>query len=94
MITPQNIFRHELVGLPVEVVRSSHSGYKGIKGKVVDETKNTIKIEDDKGNEKIIPKKVATFHFQLPDGAKVEINGQIIAIRPENRIKKRYRKYW
>lgn len=92
MITPQNIFRHELIGLTVEVAESSHSGYKGIKGKVVDETKNTIKIEDDRGNEKIIPKKVVTFHFKLPDGNKVEINGKIIAIRPENRIKKRYRK--
>jgi ribonuclease P protein subunit POP4 len=94
MITPQNIFRHELVGLPIEVAESSHSGYKGIKGKVVDETKNTIKIEDDQGNEKIIPKKVATFHFKLQDGSIIEINGKIIAIRPENRIKKRYRKHW
>lgn len=94
MITPQNIFRHELVGLTVEVAESTHSGYKGIKGKVVDETKNTIKIEDEKGKEKIIPKKVAIFHFKLPDGRKVEINGKIIAVRPEIRIKKRYRKYW
>ena len=94
MITPQNIFRHEFVGLPVEVAGSSHEGYIGIKGKVVDETKNTIKIEDDEGYEKIIPKKVAIFHFTLPSGGRVEIDGKIIAIRPENRIKKRYRKYW
>ena len=94
MITPQNIFRHEFVGLPVEVADSSHDGYKGIKGRVVDETKNTIKIEDEGGDEKIIPKKVAIFHFTLPNGSKVEIDGKIIAIRPENRIKKRYKKYW
>lgn len=94
MITPQNIFRHEFIGLPVEVANSSHDGYKGIKGKVVDETKNTIKIEDERGDEKIIPKKVAVFHFTLPGGSKVEIDGKVIAIRPENRIKKRYKKYW
>ncbi len=49
MITPQNIFRHELVGLGVEVVKSSHKGFTGIKGEVVDETKNTIKVEDVEG---------------------------------------------
>ncbi len=93
MITPQNIFRHEFIGLPVKVAESSHEGYKGIKGRVVDETKNTIKIEDMEGNEKVIPKKVALFQFTLPDGVKVEVNGKVIAIRPENRIKKRYKKY-
>ncbi len=46
------------------------------------------------GNEKVIPKKVVIFHFILPDGIKVEIDGKIIAIRPEDRIKKRYRKHW
>lgn len=94
MITPQNIFRHELIGLPVKVAESSHNGFKGIKGKVVDETKNTLKIEDNDGSEKIIPKKVATFRFKLPDGSEVEIDGKIIAVRPEDRIKKRFRKYW
>jgi ribonuclease P protein subunit POP4 len=94
MITPQNIFRHEFVGLQVEVAASSHEGYRGINGRVVDETKNTIKIEDVEGNEKIIPKKAVVFEFTLPDGVKVEVNGKVIAMRPENRIKKRYKKYW
>ncbi len=91
MITPQNIFRHEFIGLQVKVADSSHRGFEGIKGKVIDETKNTIRIEDDEGNEKIIPKKVVTFHFNLPDGNKVEIDGKIIVARPEDRIKKRFR---
>ena len=93
MITPQNIFRHELVGLGVEVVKSSHKDFTGIKGEVVDETKNTIKVEDVEGYEKIIPKNVATFRFTLPDDAVVEIDGRIIVARPEDRIKKRFRKY-
>lgn len=71
-----------------------HVGFKGIKGKVVDETRNTIKIEDYEGNEKIVPKKEATFHFKLPDGSKVEIDGKILVARPEDRIKKRFKKYW
>lgn len=94
MITPQNIFRNEFTGLQVEVAESSHLGYTGIKGKVVDETKNTIKIEDEEGKEKVIPKKTTIFHFTLPDGGKVEIDGKVIAIRPENRIKKRYKKLY
>lgn len=93
MITPQNIFRHELVGLGVEVVKSSHKGFTGIKGEVVDETKNTIKVEDVKGCEKIIPKNVATFRFTLPSSAVVEVDGRIIVARPEDRIKKKFRKY-
>jgi len=93
MITPKNIFRHELVGLGVEVVKSTHNGFTGIKGEVVDETKNTIKVEDVKGCEKIIPKNVATFRFTLPDNAVVEIDGRIIVARPEDRIKKKFRKY-
>ena len=94
MITPQNVFRHELIGLKVEVALSYHVGFKGIKGKVVDETRNTIKIEDDEGNEKTVPKKAVTFHFKLPDGKKVEIEGKILVARPEDRIKKRFKRYW
>ena len=94
MITPKNIFRHELIGLPVKVVKSSHKGFVGIEGKVVNETKNTLTIEEDDYKEKIIPKGVATFHFNLPDGNIIEIEGKIIIARPEDRIKKKFRKIW
>ena len=94
MITPRNVFHHELIGLPVKVVKSTHKGFVGIKGKVVDESKNTITIEEIDKKEKIIPKGVATFHFNLPDGNIVEIEGKIIIARPEDRIKKKFRKIW
>ncbi len=42
--------------------------------------------------EKIIPKKGSIFVFELPTGEKVEINGNILSIRPEDRIKKRFKK--
>jgi ribonuclease P protein subunit POP4 len=93
-ITPQNLIRHELVGLEVEIANSLHGDLKGIKGRVVDETKNTLTIEDGDGEEKIIPKGSATFKFTLPDGVTIEIEGKIIVSRPEDRIKKRFRKYW
>jgi len=93
-ITPQNILRHELVGLEVEITHSLHGDLKGIKGCVVNETRNTLTIEDGEGMEKIIPKGNATFKFTLPDGVTLEIKGDIIVSRPEDRIKKRFRKYW
>ena len=93
MITPKNVFRHELIGIPVKVVSSTHEGFIGIEGKVVDETKNTIRIETDSA-EKIVPKEVATFHFYLPDGNIVELECKIIIARPEDRIKKKFRKFW
>ena len=93
-ITPQNILRHELVGLEVEITHSLHGDLKGINGHVVNETRNTLTIEDGKGIEKIIPKGSATFKFTLPDGVTLEIKGEIIVSRPEDRIKKRFRKYW
>ena len=82
------------MGLEVEITHSLNGDLEGIKGKVVNETKKTLTIEDDEGNEKIIPKGSTTFHFKLPEGAKVEIEGKIIVSRPEDRIKKRFRKYW
>ncbi len=94
MITPNNIFRHEFVGLYVKVADSTHDGLIGIEGKVVDETKNTILIEQEDKIEKMIPKGVATFHFSLPDGKIVEIEGKTIIARPEDRIKKKFRKFW
>ena len=92
MITARNIFRHELIGLKVKVAESSHKDFKGLKGKVIDETKNTLKIELEDGKEIIVPKNVAIFHFRLPDGQIVEIDGRIIVGRPEERIKKKFKK--
>lgn len=75
------------------MAESSHQGFTGLEGKVVNETKNTLTLEDREGREKIIPKETATFHFKLPDGSTVEIEGKIIVSRPEDRIKKRFKKY-
>jgi len=50
-------------------------------------------VEDVEGCEKIIPKNVATFRFTLPSSAVVEVEGRIIVARPEDRIKKKFRKY-
>ena len=75
----------------VQVTNEKDTSLKLI-GTIIDETKNTIKIEDENKAEKIIPKKGSIFVFELPNGEKIEINGTILSIRPEDRIKKRFKK--
>ena len=68
-----------------------------ISGSVIDKTtgKPLSGVEIFINNkEKLIQKDVSIFHFTLPNGLKVEINGKILLNRPEDRIKKRFRKYW
>jgi len=90
-ITPQNLVRHELIGLKVRIAKSTDPTQK-IAGIVVDETYNTFKIET-KGEEKTIPKKNSIFIFTLPNGMRVEVEGKILISRPEDRIKKKFDKW-
>ena len=73
------------------------SGVKNIKSEI----KNDGNIEDLSSNqndfdfiykEKLIQKDVSVFQFKVPDGTIVEIDGKILLNRPEDRIKKRYKK--
>ena len=130
MISSNNIFYHELIGLELKVVDSSNASLIGISGTVVDETKKTFLIEVkprsscenietcpgrnspiqessnlssectrkvmndvSKSALKLIPKDVSIFEFKVPDGTIVEIDGKILLNRPEDRIKKRYKKF-
>lgn len=90
-ITQQNLICHELIGLEVIVIHSSHPGYLGIRGKVIDETKGTILISNGV-KRKSVPKSVAMFRFTLPDKSIVEIDGREIVGRPVERIKKLVRR--
>jgi ribonuclease P protein subunit POP4 len=83
MRTSKNIGKHELIGLNAEIVESKDPSLKGLKGVVVDETKNMLVI-DVGGNEKKIIKKNVKLRF----GNYGIVNGSKIAYRPEDRIKK------
>ena len=134
MISSNNIFYHELIGLELKVVDSSNDSLIGISGTIVDETKKTFLIEvkprsscenietcpginspiqessnlssrstgsfirndvsiNSDSALKLIPKDVSIFEFKVPDGTIVEIDGKILLNRPEDRIKKRYKKF-
>jgi ribonuclease P protein subunit POP4 len=92
-ITAQNLVRHELCGLEVKIAKSTDPTQKGLRGKVIDETYNTIKIETKDGKEKIIPKANTVFIFTLPNKTKVEVEGKLLVSRPEDRIKKKFPKW-
>jgi len=93
-ITPRNILNHELIGLRAKVVKSTHQGYVGIEGLVVDETMNMLVIMEDSGKIKMIPKKCCTFRFKLPSGIIVEVEGSYLVGRPEDRVKRLAKKRW
>ena len=91
MITSKNLVHHEFIGLKVHATNMKNKSLD-LKGTIIDETKNTIKIECEDCTEKMIPKMGSLFVFELPNGEKVEIDGNILSIRPEDRIKKRFKK--
>ncbi len=92
MISAKNLIRHELIGLRVDIVDSLNKFHVGIKGLVVDETKNLLIIETEKGIKKV-QKKGTDFIFTIPNGKKVKVNGAIITKRPEERVKLKVKKW-
>lgn len=106
MRTMKNILRHELIGLNCKIQESKNSYSKNIEGKIVDETMKTIKIETKFGIKTII-KSGTTFrldieknfetlsqHFRKPSVfQKIDVDGNFLIARPEDRIKKKIRKW-
>ena len=97
-LTPQNIIHHELIGLDTEVVDSTNRSLIGIKGRIVDETRNLLTIETD-AQEKKIPKSCSSFIFTIPpvEGKRylpltLKIDGRLIVSQPENRIQTKFKK--
>jgi ribonuclease P protein subunit POP4 len=91
MRTPENLVRHELIGLEAEVLKSSNPKNKGIKGKVIDETRNMFTVEKKNGKEVKLIKEENVFVFDLGE-RKVRVDGKILVGRPEDRIKKKFKK--
>jgi len=89
---PENILRHELIGLNVKIVRSPNRSLKGRSGLVVNESKNMLTLSK-KGRKVLIPKSVATFRFKLADGRLVDVDGSRILGRPESRLKTKIRRW-
>jgi ribonuclease P protein subunit POP4 len=91
-VTP-DVINGEFIGTNCTVAESRHSGYVGIKGEVVDESKNTFTIMQ-AGKAKSIVKEAAVFQFGFSDGTVVEIEGKLLVGRPEDRLKKSIKRLW
>ena len=87
------ITQSELIGLNAKVTKSTNPDSVGITGKVIDETRNTLTIRHN-DEDKVIPKETTIFQFTLPNGSIVEVEGNAITGRPEDRVKKKPRRQW
>lgn len=74
-------YPHELIGQVIKIIDSKNKDNLGIQGKVVDETKQTLKVLH-QGKVKTLVKKNITFKMK----GKI-FKGEEISKRPEERIK-------
>ena len=81
---------NELIGLEVEVTGSGQRELVGLHGRVVDETMHTLVLETG-GREKRIQKAGKAFRICFKEGAQ-EVPGEALIQRPEERLKKLWRK--
>lgn len=72
----------EFIGMQTRIVDSSNKSFVGLSGKITYETKSTFTINTNTGS-KIIPKQYNSWKFANDQ----VINGDLIAKRPEDRIK-------
>jgi len=91
-VTP-DIIRGEFIGTEAKIAKSKDPSYAGMSGRIVDETRKTFTISRE-GRRKTVIKDLAVFHFRLSDGTIVEIDGELLMGRPEDRLKKHIRRLW
>jgi ribonuclease P protein subunit POP4 len=85
MISARNILRHELLGLEVLVSTASNPLHEGVRGWIIDETKNTLLIRTSDGKQRI-PKMRSVFRLTLENGLKIDVDGSALMGSPERRI--------
>ena len=87
MVNIIDFLRREFIGKKVEIVESNNKDLIGLKGRIVNETKNMFEIENSSGVKKV-QKKICKFRFP-EEGISVE--GAIINYRPEDRLVKKFK---
>ena len=79
--------QHELIGLRCRVVAAKNKSHVGASGVIRDETMKTLVMDN-----KRVPKAGSVFRVWM-DNATVDIDGDAILARPEERIKKITKKW-
>ena len=85
MITAENITMHEIIGMNVEIVKSTNPQVIGINGRITDETKSMITIKTQTGT-KMIAKSTSDWKFSI-DNNSVIVKGTGIARRSFDRLR-------
>ena len=85
----KELLRNDLIGFYVKIIESTHQDYIGIKGIIVDETKKTLIIMDDK-KKKRIAKEVSVLQITLPNGKSYIVDGVSTIGHPVDKIKKHF----
>lgn len=79
----KKVYSHELIGQEIEIIGSKNKSNLNLKGRIVDETKNTIKIMHQEKIKTLMKNSIA---FKLKKTSQI-IEGKTITKRPEERIK-------
>ncbi len=86
-----NIVMGELIGRDIQIIRCTQKSLIGIKGTIIDETLKILVV--DTGEKELkVPKKDCVFRFKT-DNREIDVDGKKLSYRPEDRIKKHWRKY-
>lgn len=81
-MSADEILRGELIGLDVKVVKAKNNKLVGLKGRVVDETRNMLRIGD-----RMITKEHVVLDVEK-DGHIIEIDGRLLVGKPEDRVRR------
>lgn len=87
----RNIVLHELIGLDAEVIDCRDHSQIGIKGKVINETKNLLYLKHDSKVNKVV-KKISKFRFTHGNDSFV-VDGEEINFRAYERTEKALKFY-
>ncbi|MEM0139347.1 MAG: ribonuclease P protein subunit [Ferroplasma sp.] len=86
-----DIYLRELIGSKIMINKSFNKNNNNIKGRLIDETRNMMIIDNGK-RKCMIPKNGTLFTVEF-DGKEYSIDGSIILMKPEDRTKEKRRIY-
>lgn len=82
----KDVVRHELIGKKIEITDAENKTLIGLKGEIIDETRNMLTIETKNDVKKLIKSQIK---MKIKyEGKTLEVNGKLLVGRPEERIKK------
>ena len=79
----KSTFPYELVGLEIEVIKAANQSNVGIKGKVVDETRFLLKVEQAGKIKNLLKQNII---FKIKHNGQI-VDGKTIVKRSEERLK-------